>query len=551
MSSDRAGVEVRAARSQAFIWGTAGFTGLLVASLMVGAAVSTPHHFESAAVGIGFLVAIVIGVAIGVRYRGIRIIVNDDGVDIRNFFRRRQCEWHELEQVRFRRSRIQWSPENGTPTTVVVSIAGTEIESAASTGLSLEAQRTLRRIVAAHGVVIDSVPSPEGLQQSNRRQMLTSAIALVLIAASVAVLRQDVVDAVVVLGTFVVLLIAHEAGHAAAALICRFPIMSIRLGVGPLIAHLHVGTTVELRAIPTFGEVAVLTPNARLLRLRLAGFALAGVTAASAVVALVFPYADANLRAALIVAGVLQLTNLIPHTYSTPYGERATDGLMFMHSVFGSLSGYRARDAAEKLTRHVFELAATDSDAALTEAERLHAMHPTDQTWLIALVMRLKIPNCTVTEEDERRITTMSESQLGGPSAPVVHRSVNHVAYLRLVAGETIDTRTITALRRIVDAHPDEPAVSDTLAWALIQHGEAIEGLEFSEQSLQSELPLPMRAAQLAVKGMGLAAAGRMDEARSLRADVIAIDASCPVLARLDDALAARHRKSVDPPEGS
>ena len=95
------------------------------------------------------------------------------------------------------------------------------------------------------------------------------------------------------------------------------------------------------------------------------------------------------------------------------------------------------------------------------------------------------------------------------------------------------------ALRRIADAHPDEPAVSDTLAWALIQHGKTDEGLKFSERSLQTELPLTMRAAQLAVKGMGLVASGRMDDAHRIRAEVFAIDASCPVLGHLDDVLAA------------
>ena len=464
------GVEVRVARSQAFLWGMAGFTGLLVSSFMIAATVSTPHHFKSAVVGIGFLVAITAGVAIGVRYRGIRIIVNDDGIDIRNFLRRRRCAWHELEQVRFRRSRIQWSPETGTPTTVVVSIAGTEIESTASTGLSLESLRTLRRIVANHGVVIDGVPSPEALQQSHRREMVASAIALVLIAATIALLRHDVVAAVIVLGTVVVLLVAHEAGHATAALLFRFPITSVRLGVGPLIAQLHLGPTpVEIRAVPTFGEVAVLTPDTRFLRLRVAGFALAGVTAASAVIAVVFPFAEANLRIALVVAGALQLVNLIPQRYSTPYGEWATDSLLFLRAVFGSRSGQGTQGAAEKLARQVFELA----------------------------------------------------------------------AYLRLVAGETIEPRTVVALRRIADAHPDEPAVSDTLAWALIQHGKTDEGLKFSERSLQTELPLTMRAAQLAVKGMGLAASGRMDDAHRIRAEVFAIDASCPVLGHLDDVLAA------------
>ena len=46
-----------------------------------------------------------------------------------------------------------------------------------------------------------------------------------------------------------------------------------------------------------------------------------------------------------------------------------------------------------------------------------------------------------------------------------------------------------------------------------------------------------MRAAQLAVKGIGLAASGQMDEAYRTRSDVVAIDASCPVLDHPDGAL--------------
>ena len=51
-----------------------------------------------------------------------------------------------------------------------------------------------------------------------------------------------------------------------------------------------------------------------------------------------------------------------------------------------------------------------------------------------------------------------------GPNPRVVHNSVNHIAYLRLLAGETIEPRAVFALRRIAAARPDEPAVSDTLA---------------------------------------------------------------------------------------
>ena len=211
-----------------------------------------------------------------------------------------------------------------------------------------------------------------------------------------------------------------------------------------------------------------------------------------------------------------------------------------MRAIFGPHDDAGTPHGRRTVVRHIFELATTDPAAALVAAEQLFTTRPSDQTWLITLVMRLKIPTSEVTEEDEQRITKMSEAVVPASSVPIVRNTLNNVAYLRLLAGNVLEPRTVAALRVISAAHADDAAVSDTLAWALIQIGDANAGLELSERSLQRELSAPLRAAQLAVRGIGFAATGRMDEAKRIHAEVIAIDPSCPVLVRLDDALATR-----------
>jgi membrane-associated protease RseP (regulator of RpoE activity) len=161
-------------------------------------------------------------------------------------------------------------------------------------------------------------------------------------------------SALLVVLFWIPLLVLHEAGHAVAATLLGWYVGQIVIGMGRLVRTFRLGTAVvEIRLIPVEGFVTCAPRNLHLPQLKSACIYFAGpgveLFLAAAILFIIGPdrlltksndYLLIVWQSLALASAAQGVLNLIPHSITTPDGERVNDGLGIIRSFLLPQSHY-------------------------------------------------------------------------------------------------------------------------------------------------------------------------------------------------------------------
>jgi tetratricopeptide (TPR) repeat protein len=344
----------------------------------------------------------------------------------------------------------------------------------------------------------------------------------------------------------------HELGHALAAHLLGLRVFSITCGVGPRVYERTVaGVRLRINAYP-FGGFTLSTPrDPRLWRLKsflvvAAGPAVNGILL---VVVLVFV---TDLRIESILEGLrpglaflgaslfLLILNLVPMTVESAAGLNLNDGLSLLRIPF-----LKPSDRVEALSaRYVLEALSCRERALLPEArswaERGIDACPDSPSLHLDLGLTLALlGEC---EKARREFVFVAELPGVPPAVQAIAR--NNLAWANVVTGpndrlEEADRVSQEALMTLGWM----PALKGTRGAVLVELGRIEEGLVLLREALRDgrdeDLHPMARATYSGALALGLLAQGRHEEAQAWLVAARGHYPSCPLLPRVEAALAA------------
>jgi tetratricopeptide (TPR) repeat protein len=350
-------------------------------------------------------------------------------------------------------------------------------------------------------------------------------------------------------------IVPHELGHAVVGRVLGFRVFSITLGAGPRLFDREVlGVRVRVHALPLGGATLVAPIERRFVRAKKLLVDAAGPAANAAGLAVVWSF-DPDLRLQVLAAGpaigamaflshlVVLVLNLLPMHVPTPAGRLPNDGLQMLRLP-------RLEPAAidELLAaRYTLEAAALDDRGLVREAltclEKGVAAHPNASSLHLALGLRLSLIGDY--EEAQRRFVQAAEL----PGVHPVNQAIawNNIAWTDVVLGDKgrldeADRLSAQALAVLGWSS----ALKGTRGAVLVDRGQTEEGLRLLREALgdtRGDALHPMaRATYAGALALGLIAQGRVEEAAEHLHLARAHYAICPLLPRVEAALAAAAR---------
>jgi hypothetical protein len=335
----------------------------------------------------------------------------------------------------------------------------------------------------------------------------------------------------------VIVLWAHELGHALVGAALGLRVIEVVLGSGPRLARAHVrGTDADVRLLPFGGHTVMvpLTPG----RARLAVGVLAGPLANLTVVLVtlfVWPRTGGWV-APLVIANLLVLLgNLWPMKVATPLGPVHSDGLALV-----TLLRSPAEELAEmQVLRYAAETKAAlerqDPAAAIHHAKQGLAAHPDHEVLRHLLTVAL-IRNGRF---DTARAHLQTLLASGRPEPHQRAMDLNNLAWANLMSGDA------ALLDEALDASEEaerklawHPAVTNTRGYALILDGKVEDGLARARRAYDAHTDRTDRATTACVLAIGAARLGNVDGGHAMVANARRLDAGCDLLRRADAELA-------------
>lgn len=210
--------------------------------------------------------------------------------------------------------------------------------------------------------------------RSGQRTQWWLAVAVVAEAAALAGLWRPMTEIIGAVAIATALVPLHEAGHATAAVIVRFRVVRIALGVGPVaVRRRWAGTSVEVRAYPCGGHTLAVPRSPRWYRLRFWSVVAGGPLASAATLAAgwtLLRSAPGGSAAALLgyqiafVSIGLLVVNLFPWSTGSGGARAGSDGWQLLTVPFLSRSDVEHRLRMSSSIPFVVAMEAGDHDEA-------------------------------------------------------------------------------------------------------------------------------------------------------------------------------------------
>ena len=372
-------------------------------------------------------------------------------------------------------------------------------------------------------------------RRRERRELAIVAVPFALLVA-LALLGGEWRSALPTIRIYPVLLIvlwAHELGHALVGRAVGLRVIEVVLGSGPRLARVRVGETdVEVRLLP-FGGHSVMVPLEP-SRARLAVGVLAGPLANLVVVVVtifVWPRSGPWVAPLVIANSLVLVGNLWPMKVATPLGPVRSDGLALLTLIRSPADELREMDALRYAAETAAALERRDLAAAVRHAERGLAAHPIDAVLRHFLTVALI--------RDGRFDTARAHLQtlLASDGIEPHQRAIdlNNLAWANLMSGDAaLLDEALAASEEAERKIAWHPAVKGTRGYALILTGRVDEGLARARRAHAAHSAKTDRATTACVLAIGTARLGDFAGARAMLDAARRLDPDGDLLRRAD-----------------
>jgi hypothetical protein len=336
---------------------------------------------------------------------------------------------------------------------------------------------------------------------------------------------------------------AHEFGHMIGARLARFRITAAVIGFGPRVARRGFGwSDVDVRMVPVGEGLCAAADRSRQMIRRASIFAASGPIAFLALAGTGLVVGGTAIRIALLPALAVQLVNLVPFQWRSPWGGVDSDGALLLRCIRHHGDELRTRFFVLPRLFAIRSTAATDPEAAKRAAEAL-TFDPAaddDVRWLAAFAARRPALEESTDEPGARaRLLELRERRDSPAFSMIAEWLLFETVYVTLLSWRSVDGRTVEDLRELSASYRGNPTFAGPLAWALVETGAVDDGRKVIERALASGAMLDRgeSAAWQAVLGIAQARSNRLGAARATRMRVAKLDPACPVLPHLDAAM--------------
>jgi tetratricopeptide (TPR) repeat protein len=332
----------------------------------------------------------------------------------------------------------------------------------------------------------------------------------------------------------VLILPAHEFGHALAGILVGYRITNVSLGVGPLLFTLRVGrTTIQFHALPLAGVTRALPARPwRTVRLR-QWILSAGGLAANVVVYFVLrrifgaelgdatkhPFASVAADANVAVA----VMNAIP--FHTAEGM-ASDGYQLFKIPFWPKSEIEGIHAIAETQVILDMLNSGDADGALRVAEDLRRRMPHLARAALALGLVYERQR---RHAEARAVFREGLAQATVPSTGAILK--NNIAFSSAMLGRSEDMPEAAQLSaEAFAAAPTLGAIVGTRGAVLVRQGRGAEAIPLLDKSVRLADNDRDRSTNHAFLARAFRTAGRLEDARHSAAEARRLDPTNPLL---------------------
>jgi hypothetical protein len=313
----------------------------------------------------------------------------------------------------------------------------------------------------------------------------------------------------------VIVLWAHELGHALVGRALGLRVIEVVLGSGPRLTRVRLGETdVEVRLLP-FGGHTVMVPLES-GHARLAAGVLAGPFANLAVAAVtlfVWPRSGSWVAPLVIANSLVLVGNLWPMKVATPLGPVRSDGLALLTLIRSPADELREMDALRYAAEAAAALERRDLASAVRLAEQGLANHP-DHAVLrhfltVALIREGRF------DAARAHLQTMLASDGSEPHQRAI--DLNNLAWANLMSGDhALLAEALVASEEAERKLAWHPSVKGTRGYALILSGQVDAGLARARRAYAAHTEKSDRATTACVVAIGAAHLGDISAARAM-----------------------------------
>lgn len=345
---------------------------------------------------------------------------------------------------------------------------------------------------------------------------------------------------------FALIVLVHEAGHAAAALLVGHRVVEVKLGAGPSVSVWPGRWRLVLGLFPTAGHVLAGSSDPSGYRAKRLVVTAAG-PAMNALMFALLPVIDASsntLKDFAIVNAFVLIFNLFPYSIRTPYGPQRTDGLGLVHTLFDGEWQLAEERSGFAVARAMLAERRGDREDATLIADEETARNPRSvvlRTWLgVRAITNEEYADARaifreLVEEDRR---VLSLGHRGELSRSI---SMNNLAWCDLMLDDpALVAEALEMSAAAIRLLPEHPAVRGTRAFALILGGRPGEGIDLGLAAYARTKEAGPKALQACVLAIGYARTWRFPQADRWIARARRADPACPLLVRAEAELDAR-----------
>jgi hypothetical protein len=329
----------------------------------------------------------------------------------------------------------------------------------------------------------------------------------------------------------VLVLWAHELGHASVGRALGLRVFEVVLGSGPVLFRFRLGRTdIEARLFPFGGHTVMVPPRPARVRLALGIVAgpLANLTVA-AVTLLVWPRSGSWVPQLVIANAVVLIGNLWPMQVSTPLGPVRSDGWSLATLIRTPRDELDEADALLHTAESRAALARGAPADALAWAEAGLVAHPDHRPLRQFLTVALIRTGDLDAARDHLR-ALLARDDADPPERAMI---LSNLAWADLMSGDpALLDEALMASEEAERRLAWHPAVKKARGYALIESGRVEEGLTRVRRAYEVHTDRRDRATTACVAALGAMRSGDVAGGRSMLVAARRLDPGCDLLER-------------------